>query len=311
MTSLKKIFFLLIVYFLFINSSFSNIDLKIVLKINNEIVTTYDIEQEKNYLLALNPKLREIDEIQLTKIAKKSLTKEIIRKIEVLKYKELKLENPQIENVLDNLIRNLDFRNENEFKKYLSNYEISIKDLKKKIEIENEWKNMIYGKYQNSINIDKEKLILKINNFNKNNFIFEYNLSEIIFTIKNNVTYEDDLKKIVDSIKNNGFENTANLFSISDSSNVGGKIGWVAKKNLSIQINNELENLKVNEYSSPIKLGNNILLLKINDTRKLPNKINKKAELDKMIFVETSKQLEKFSNIFYNKIKLNTKISEF
>ena len=311
MISLKKIFFLLTIYFSFINSSFSNIDLKIVLKINNEIVTTYDIEKEKNYLLALNPKLREIDEIQLTKIAKKSLTKEIIRKIEVLKYKELKLENPQIENVLDNLIRNLDFQNENEFKKYLSNYEISIKDLKKKIEIENEWKNMIYSKYQNSINIDKEKLILKINNFNKNNFIFEYNLSEIIFTIKNNVTYQDDLKKIEDSIKNNGFENTANLFSISDSSNVGGKIGWVAKKNLSIQINNELENLKVNEYSSPIKLGNNILLLKINDTRKLPNKINKKAELDRMIFVETSKQLEKFSNIFYNKIKLNTKISEF
>ena len=281
------------------------------MKINNEIVTTYDIEQEKNYLLALNPKLREIDEIQLTKIAKKSLTKEIIRKIEVLKYKELKLENPQIENVLDNLIRNLDFQNENEFKKYLQNYEISIKDLKKKIEIENEWKNMIYSKYQNSVNIDKEKLILKINNFNKNNFIFEYNLSEIVFTIKNNVTYQDDLKKIEDSIKNNGFENTANLFSISDSSNVGGKIGWVAKKNLSIQINNELENLRINEYSSPIKLGNNILLLKINDTRKIPNKINKKAELDKMIFVETSKQLEKFSNIFYNKIKLNTKISEF
>ena len=281
------------------------------MKINNEIVTTYDIEQEKNYLLALNPKLRKIDEIQLTKIAKKSLTKEIIRKIEVLKYKELKLENPQIENVLDNLIRNLDFQNENEFKKYLQNYEISIKDLKKKIEIENEWKNMIYSKYQNSVNIDKEKLILKINNSNKNNFIFEYNLSEIVFTIKNNITYQDDLKKIEDSIKNNGFENTANLFSISDSSNVGGKIGWVAKKNLSIQINNELENLKINEYSSPIKLGNNILLLKINDTRKIPNKINKKAELDKMIFVETSKQLEKFSNIFYNKIKLNTKISEF
>ena len=311
MISLKKIFFLLTIYFSFINSSFSNIDLKIVLKINNEIVTTYDIEQEKNYLLALNPKLREIDEIQLTKIAKKSLTKEIIRKIEVLKYKELKLENPQIENVLDNLIRNLDFQNENEFKKYLQTYEISIKDLKKKIEIENEWKNMIYSKYQNSVNIDKEKLILKINNSNKNNFIFEYNLSEIVFTIKNNITYQDDLKKIEDSIKNNGFENTANLFSISDSSNVGGKIGWVAKKNLSIQINNELENLRINEYSSPIKLGNNILLLKINDTRKIPNKINKKAELDKMIFVETSKQLEKFSNIFYNKIKLNTKISEF
>ena len=311
MISLKKIFFLLTIYFSFINSSFSNIDLKIVLKINNEIVTTYDIEQEKNYLLALNPKLREIDEIQLTNIAKKSLTKEIIRKIEVLKYKELKLENPQIENVLNNLIRNLDFSNEKEFTNYLKNYDISLNDLKKKIEIENEWKNMIYSKFQSSVNIDKEKLILKINNSNKDNFIFQYNLSEIIFTIENNTTYQNDLKKIEDSIKNNGFENTANLFSISDSSKVGGKIGWVAKKNLSIQINNELENLKVNEPSSPIKLGNNILLLKINETRKIPRKINKEAELDKMIFIETSKQLEKFSNIFYNKIKLNAKISEF
>ena len=281
------------------------------MKINNEIVTTYDIEQEKNYLLALNPKLREIDEIQLTNIAKKSLTKEIIRKIEVLKYKELKLENPQIENVLNNLIRNLDFSNEKEFTNYLKNYDISLNDLKKKIEIENEWKNMIYSKFQSSVNIDKEKLILKINNSNKDNFIFQYNLSEIIFTIENNTTYQNDLKKIEDSIKNNGFENTANLFSISDSSKVGGKIGWVAKKNLSIQINNELENLKVNEPSSPIKLGNNILLLKINETRKIPRKINKEAELDKMIFIETSKQLEKFSNIFYNKIKLNAKISEF
>ena len=281
------------------------------MKINNEIITTYDVEKEKNYLLALNPNLREIEEIQLIKIAKKSLTKEIIRKIEILKYRELKLENPQIEAVLNNLIQNLNFSSENEFENYLNNFSISIKDLKKKIEIENEWKNIIYGKYKNSVNVDREELILKINNFNKENFIFEYNLSEIVFTIKNNSNYENQSQKIENSINNNGFENTANLYSISDSSKVGGKIGWVAKKNLSSQIISELENLKKNEYTSPINMGNSILILKINNTRKQPYKINKKAELDKMIFIETTKQLEKFSNIFYNKIKLNAKISEF
>ena len=281
------------------------------MKINNEIITSYDIEQEKNYLLALNPNLREINEIQLFKIAKKSLTKEIIRKIEILKYKELKLENPQIGNVLNGLIRNLNFSNENEFDNYLKNFSFSIDDLKKKIEIENEWKNMIYTRYKNSVNIDKENLNLKIKNFDKNNFIFEYNLSEIVFTIKNNVNYENELQKIEDSINNNGFENTANLFSISDSSKLGGKIGWVAKKNLSSQIITKLENLNENQYTSPIKAGNNILILKVNKTRKQPNKIDKQAELDKMIIIETTNQLEKFSNIFYNKIKLNAKISEF
>ena len=294
-----------------INYCSSDINLKIVMKINNEIITTYDLEQEKNYLLALNPNLRKIDEIQLTKIAKKSLTKETIRKIEILKYKELKLEISQIENVLINLIQNLNFSNKDEFENYLKNFSISLIDLKKKIEIENEWKNMIYSKYKNSVNINKEEIISKINDFNKDNFTFEYNLSEIVFTIKNNETYENGFQKIKDSININGFENTANLFSISDSSKVGGKIGWVAKKNLSSEINNKIENLSENEYSAPIKIGNNFLILKINNTRKQLKEIDKKAEFDKMIFIETTKQLEKFSNIFYNKIKLNAKISEF
>ena len=311
MILLKKIFFFTTIFFLSINYCSSDINLKIVMKINNEIITTYDLEQEKNYLLALNPNLRKIDEIQLTKIAKKSLTKETIRKIEILKYKELKLEISQIENVLINLIQNLNFSNKDEFENYLKNFSISLIDLKKKIEIENEWKNMIYSKYKNSVNINKEEIISKINDFNKDNFTFEYNLSEIVFTIKNNETYENGFQKIKDSININGFENTANLFSISDSSKVGGKIGWVAKKNLSSEINNKIENLSENEYSAPIKIGNNFLILKINNTRKQLKEIDKKAEFDKMIFIETTKQLEKFSNIFYNKIKLNAKISEF
>ena len=80
---------------------------------------------------------------------------------------------------------------------------------------------------------------------------------------------------------------------------------------LSTPITNEIEDLKKDEYSEPIKIGNNFLILKINEIRKKPFEINKKAELDKMIMIETTSQLDKFSNIFYNKIKLNAKISEF
>ena len=89
------------------------------MKINNEIITSYDIEQEKNYLLALNPNLKSIDESQLMTVAKKSLTKEIIRKTEISKYIELNQENPQIDSVLNGIINNLNFTNENEFKNYL------------------------------------------------------------------------------------------------------------------------------------------------------------------------------------------------
>ena len=96
----KKTIFLILIFFLFSNFSYSKIDLQIIMKINNQIVTTYDIEKESNYLLALNPKLNEINKNDLLKLAKKSMIKEMIRKSEILKYKELNLENPQINNVL-------------------------------------------------------------------------------------------------------------------------------------------------------------------------------------------------------------------
>ena len=118
-------------------------------------------------------------------------------------------------------------------------------------------------------------------------------------------------ENVQESIKKNGFENTANLYSISESSKVGGKIGWVKKNSLSDIIIESLKDLGVSEYSPPLKINNNYFIFKINDIRKIEIEIDKKKELDKMIFVETSKQLDKFSNIFYNKIKLNSEISEF
>tara|TARA_B100000242_G_scaffold287502_1_gene254428 strand:+ start:39 stop:974 length:936 start_codon:yes stop_codon:yes gene_type:complete len=306
----KKIVVLILTFFLFGNFSYSKINLQIIMKINDQILTTYDLEKESNYLLALNPKLNEINKNDLFKLAKRSITKEMIRKSEILKYKEINLENDQIDNVLKNIIQNLEFSNQSQFENYLNDFDISIDDLREKIGIENEWKNLVYSKYSASVKIDKENLINKIEKFSREEVSIEYNLSEIVFINKQNISLKDQSKEILESIKVNGFENTANLFSVSDSSKVGGKIGWVRKNNLSLEINRELDNLKINSHSNPIKVGNNFLILKINDIKETTIKIDKQKELTKMIMIETSKQLDKFSNILYNKIKLNSVISE-
>ena len=193
----------------------------------------------------------------------------------------------------------------------MSEFDIFIDDLKKKIEIENEWKSLIYAKYSKSVKIDKDELINKIEKISKDEFYLEYNLSEIVFETKQDISLEEHTQKILESIEINGFENTANLYSISDSSKVGGKIGWVKKNILSLEINRKLEELKINSYSRPIKIANSYLILKINDIKEVVIEVDKKKELDKMIMIETSNQLDKFSNIFYNKIKLNSAISEF
>ena len=301
----------ILIFFLLTSISLSSINFQIILKIDHQVVTTYDLEQERNYLLALNPRLNEVDEKILLDIAKKSITKEIIRKNEILKYKELNLQNSQINTVLEKMVNDLNFSNLQQFQNYLMSYNISIDEIRGKIEIENEWKNLIYARYSKSINIDKKSLQSKIDNMSEKEFLIEYNLSEIIFSQQNNINLKEVEEKIFESINEIGFENTANLYSISDSAKVGGKIGWIRKDNLSVDVVEKLENLKQNSNSPVIKIGNNYLILKINEIKEIPVKIDKKKELEKMIMIETSKQLDKFSNIFYNKIKLNSKISEF
>ena len=307
----KKNIISILIFFLLNNYSYSKINLQIVMKIDDEIVTTYDLEKESNYLLALNPKLEEISENDLLKLAKRSIIKETIRKNEILKYKELSLKNNQINNVLNNIIKNLNFSDISQFEDYLNSFNISMDDIKEKIEIENEWKNLIYFRYSKNVKIDEDDLINKIEKMSKKEFALEYNLSEIVFTKRQNISLEEQSKKILESIEINGFENTANLYSIADSSKVGGKIGWVKKNRLSLEVNHELKNLKINSYSNPIKIGNDYLILKINDMKEVIVEFDKQKELKKMIMNETSKQLDKFSNIFYNKIKLNSTISEF
>ncbi len=311
MIKLRKLLILILVFFSLVNYCYSKIEIKIIMKIDNEIITSLDIEKEINYLVALNPKLSQINRDELFLIAKKSTTKEFIKKKEIQKYKKLDLKNPQINDVLNNIIINLNLSNEKQLKEYIKNFNLSIEDLKRKIEIENEWKNLIYSRFIKSVKIDKEELIKKINISSKEKFLKEYNLSEIVFTKKNNITLDKLYTAIQESIQINGFENTANIYSISNSSKAGGKIGWVRKDSLSDQIILKLKDLKKGDYSSPIQINNNFFIFKINEIRKIEVEIDKNKELDKMIIFEKSKQLDKFSNIFYNRIKLNSKISEF
>tara|TARA_B100001121_G_scaffold305358_1_gene322561 strand:- start:82 stop:939 length:858 start_codon:yes stop_codon:yes gene_type:complete len=283
----------------------------IIMKIDNEIITTHDINQEINYLKALNPSLNQIDKNKLLIIAKNSIVKEFIKKKEIEKYKKLDLTNSQIDSVLNNLIKNLNFQNEDQLKNYLNNYDFSIEQLKKKIEIENEWKNLIYSKYIKTVKIDKEELIKKIEKSSKDKSTLEYNLSEIVFRKKRDLTLKELFSDIQESILKNGFENTANIYSISESAKVGGKIGWVKKNSLSDIIIDKLNSLKKNDYSTPLQIDNNFFIFKVNEIREVQTEVNKEKELNKMIYVETTKQLDRFSNIFYNKIKLNSEISEF
>ena len=114
-----------------------------------------------------------------------------------------------------------------------------------------------------------------------------------------------------DFLEKIGFENTANIFSISNSSKNGGLIGWINELQLSSKVRNEINKLEIGQVSKPIKIQNGYLLIKINDKKEFKENINIEDQLTKLANKEKNRQLNTFSNIFYKRLKKNIKINEY
>ena len=303
---MKKIIGIIVLFLIFIEiNAISKESIFIVYKIKNEIITNIDIEKEKKYLTVLNNKLKKLDNTQITSLAKNSLVREIIKKNELEKFYNLDQSSTELETVIENLFKKIGFKDIKEFKAYLTQYNLEIDKIKKKLEIENTWNQMIYSMFKDKINIDEEKINKKISAMKIINK--SYLLSEIVF--ENDKQNLQNIK-IKNSINEIGFENSANLFSISGSKNFGGNIGWVEERLLSEEIINLLKKTSIGEMTSSINMGPNSIILKINDYKVEEVQIDREKEFEKLFLFETNRQLEKFSLIHFNRIKLDTPINE-
>ena len=305
------IYFLSFFYFNLITAVIGN-EVHIVLKIEDEIVTNLDIIKEKNYLIALNNSLSKINQNQLETLAKNSITKEIIKKKELIKYYDLEKASSILETLIIDLSKKLNFRNQEELNKYLLNFNLDIDEIKEKLKIETLWNQLIYDRFIDQVSIDEKKLrdYLKTEIEYNSNQLYEYHLSEILFELNANETPEQKYNLIIANIEESGFKNASNFYSISESSKFGGEIGWINKTQLSKSIIKEIEKIEVGKLTRAIQVGNNFMILKINDKRKINKKINFDEELKKLIIFEKNKQLNQLSLIYFNKIKQNIFISE-
>ena len=306
----KKYLFTLLILFLLFNYSFAS-EVKIIKRINNEIITNIDIEIEYNYLIALNNDLKKISKNEGLEIAEESLIREKIKLIELKKNLSIEnfKENDLSNKILESFYQKLGLNNEKSFEVYLQTFNLTLGQVKKKIKYEILWNQLIGAKFINQIDIDKEMLKERIRQ-DKLNFIdiTEYDLSEIVFQAKNQNDLRSKLNKIKLDIDMNGFSAAANRFSTSNSSKFGGKIGKVKENQLSKKIQQELNKINTGQITNPINIGNGFIILYVHD-----KKINKFEEdeemiLKKMIEFERTKQFGQFSRVYFNKIKINTEI---
>ena len=308
---IKKIFIFVAIINLLSSALIAEDRYEIVVSIDNKVITNFDIQKEINYLLALNPSLNNLPKKQIYEIAKESLVREEIKEKEILKYYNINYKDPELSLLIENIYNRLNIANENEFNKYLSNFDLSIEMISAKLAIEKAWNRLIFEKFNKFINLDELRLKKELEkNLSQPQTQNRYLISEILFQSKNDKEYQEILRNIKKTIEENSFETAASIYSISDSSKNGGKIGWVNKNEISETIYNVLNKLSIGQFTQPIKIASGFLIIYLNDIKKEEQEFNVDEELKKMIISEKNRQFNEFSIIHFKKIEQQIFINE-
>ena len=305
----KKILIYLGLIFFIFNSSSISLENKILIKIEDQIITSLDINNEYKYLVALNPGIKKSNKNEIIKLAKRSILQERIKKIEIEKnFNNPKLPKKFIEEILKNIYSKIGISSLDDFKKYLINNNIDFENVKNKLKIEALWNELILIKFSSKVKINEKELKERIKKNNK--FLKSYLLSEISFEVSNLKELDSKFQEISKTIISKGFDFAALKYSVSTSSSLGGKLDWINENSLNNTIREAINHLEINDFTKPINFPGGFLILQINDIKNTKIKIDFDKEFKKLEYYEKNNQLNQYSKIYFNKVKKNLEISE-
>ena len=281
----------------------------IVAEVNQEIITNIDLNFEKRYLVSLNPNLEKLDQNRILEYAKNSLINEKIKRIEIEKKFEIVPNQALLSKVIGNIYSSIGISSLSEFEDYLQQKNIDIERVKEKISIEIAWNDLIVKTFANDIEIDQSYIKKQLEKFDDKE-VENLLLSEIIFTINNKSEIESKYDEIKKSINDIGFEETARIYSLSDSKKSGGNLGWIYKNQLSKEIIDSLDKIEIGNFTKPIATSGGFLILKLNDFKSESIEIDKNVQMKKMIEFERERQFTTFSTLYYKRIYNSAEINE-
>ncbi len=299
MKIILKLFIFLQIFFF--SSAFALIQEKIIAQVENEVITTYDMENEIRTLLVLSD--QEITQENINKIKQTALNNLInlkLKEIEVNKFK-VQLQKNAITNYLINISSNDISSLKNKFLQNSINYDIYIK----KIENELKWQSLIYSKYRKNVRINKEEINFELKKILLNQKeILEFNLRQIeVFVEKKDL---GDLEEINSQLKGLSFNDAIKKLKINFSEVNNVNIGWITGDVLSKEVLKIVENMKIGEISDPILNLNSILFLNLVD-KKSSNKetLDKDRLRENLINQKKNELYSLYSNSYLSKIKNN------
>ena len=259
-----KISVIITLLILFLNNNLYGFNSKIIVKVEDEIITNYDLKNK--ILITLILSNQEINQQNIDELKKAVLDQLInlkLKKMELSKYKIKKDEgriNSYLKSISGNNIQNFKnkfFENNLDFELFLDEVDTEIR-----------WQQLIYTLYGKKIDINEATIDVEVEKIIKERSnVEEFELYEIEINSNLDVPEKQIIEDILKKINTIGFENSALNFSTSTTSSQKGYLGWINGKTLSKEIYLILSKMKIGQVSKPIKKQNNILFLKLNNKR--------------------------------------------
>ena len=302
-----SIIFFFLIFFLngILNAKIEN---KIIVKVGNEVITSFEIKNKILRTLILNNS--NINQENIDKLKEQVLDNLINIKLKEneLKKTNVEIDTNRINEYLSKISSNDIAKLKNLFIQNNVSFELFIDELK----TEFKWQKFIYQKYSKKIEVNENSLNDEIETLLKDQLeVKEVNLSEIQLLNNQNINNKKFIQNIFDEIKQNGFENTALKFSVSSSSSEKGSLGWVNIKTLSKSIYDLVSNMRPGDISEPIIQSNNILLIKLNKERKVSRTDLDKDEMKKRLIKQKENELFNLYSISHLSIIKNKYFVEY
>ena len=297
--------FLKIIFILFFfQNSNALIKNKVIAKIDNEIISAYELKNKiKTILILSNQEINQQNIDRTKNLALKTLINYKLKVIEVKKYNI-----PTDSQAVNNHLKNFYFKFNTDLNGFKNIFKINNIDFDlylKEIENEFAWQNLVFKLYSNKIEINDKDIDSQLNEVIKNQKdVTEYQLGEIEILLDESLNINEQIKEIKTQIKNIGFENTAIKFSTSSSAIEGGNIGWINSNAISSKVLNLINNLKIGEVSDPFLQPKTITFFKLlNKKAVIIDKDNIKRLRETIILNNKNKMLGMYSNNHLSKIK--------
>ena len=259
------LFVLSIFFFTEVNAKNEN---RIIVKVNNKIVSSYEIKNKINTELILrNLEINQENINKFKNFALQELIKLRIKEIEILKYRSSDIENINISRQLNNVssgnIENL----KKKFKANNLDYNIYIREIK----IQTAWQQLIFQLYKDKVEIDENEIVKLANKYKSTSKIREFNLSELVVSFQNKNEIKKKINEVKKSINEIGFEKSINILSEAETASDNGRLGFINENAFSKDIFENITLLKEGEISKPIIQNDKILFLKVNKIKILQN----------------------------------------